>query len=141
MKVVTRLSESHDMLDRFASGLCLTYCVATPFLLTTHAGHKQLHPSNPLWWGTPDLILIAVAFIAVFWSFHHTTKQWIPRAFWLSWILMFVFILNEKSGFSYIIETTIYIPSIALVALYIYNHNYYKCTNKNCYTHAPNANI
>lgn len=132
MKAITELGNSPNLWGSLTSGLCLAHCVATPFLFTAHAGHVQGHHSHPHWWGFLDIFFIALSFFAVFYSVRNTSKYWMKSALWLSWALLAMIIVNEKIQLMPLAEAFIYIPSIALIVLHLYNRKYCQCKEDCC---------
>ncbi|MDC8005851.1 MerC domain-containing protein [Aureisphaera galaxeae] len=121
-----------DILGSTASTLCLAHCLATPFLFAAHAGHVHGHHEHPFWWGVLDLGFIVLSMVAVYWSAKNTSKNWMRYALWLSWGFLAFVIINEKLAFVHIVEEIIYIPSLVLVALHLYNRKYCNCANESC---------
>lgn len=132
MKAITKLSYYPNVLGSFASGLCLVHCVATPFLFAAHTGHVHGHHSHPFWWGIIDLLFMAISFLAVFLSVRNTSKYWMKFMLWISWALLALIIVNEKLELVLLAEVLIYIPSIALIVLHLYNRKYCQCENEDC---------
>ena len=124
--------EKSDIMGTTASALCLVHCLVTPFLFTAHMTHVREHHTAPLWWGVLDLLFIVISLIAVYWSSKHTSKIWVRFAFWISWWGLTFVILNEKFEMLHLVEEVIYIPSIALVVLHLFNRKYCKCSNHCC---------
>ncbi len=132
MNKIISLKYRSDILGSAASALCLAHCVATPFLFVAHSGHVHGHHTHPFWWGILDLFFIAISFIAVYWSVMNTSKNWMRYAMWVSWGALAFVILNEKIGAIHLVEEMIYIPSLALVGLHLYNRKYCRCDDENC---------
>jgi len=127
-----KLNTQSDILGSTASALCLMHCLATPFLFATHTVHVHGHHSSPFWWGMLDILFVVISFFAVYWSVKNSKKKAIKYALWISWALLAFVILNEKMGLVHLAETTIYIPSVALVVLHIYNRKYCNCKTESC---------
>ena len=134
MKAILKLSSYPNLWGSLASGLCLAHCVVTPFLFAAHTGHVQGHHAHPEWWGFIDLMFLVISFLAIFWSVRNTSKYWMKLSLWVSWALLTMIILNEKLTLVPISETFIYIPSIALIVLHLYNRKYCKCKEEDCCT-------
>ena len=126
------ISVRSDLFGAAASALCLAHCLATPFLFAAHTGHVHGHEASPFWWGTLDLVFIAISWLAVYWSAKHTSKKWMRVGLWISWVLLAFVILNEKFELLHIPEAAIYIPSLALVGLHLYNRKYCQCQDEAC---------
>ena len=126
------LSSKSDIIGVTASGLCFLHCVATPFLFVAHASTLSTEATHPWWWGGLDIMFLAISFFAVYWSARNTSRKWIKYTLWISWCLLSFIIVNEKFEILHLSEETIYLPSIALVFLHIYNHRYCRCDEENC---------
>jgi hypothetical protein len=122
--VTTQSWRSSDTLGAFASGLCLIHCLATPFLFVAQAGVHTHHESSPLWWGMIDIVLLVVSLLAVYWTAKNTYIQWVKIGLIVSWVLLALFILNEKFEGVHIAEAWIYLPAVSLVGLHLYNQRY-----------------
>lgn len=96
MAITLQLKERSNLWGAAASGLCLTNCLATPFLFAAHTAHAHDHHGSPSWWGFLDVLFIAISFLTVFWSVKHTSKKWMKWALWILWALLSGIILNEK---------------------------------------------
>ncbi|MEL6811349.1 MAG: MerC domain-containing protein [Bacteroidota bacterium] len=131
IKTIHLVSKS-DILGSTASTLCLAHCLATPFLFAAHAGHVHGHHSHPLWWGLLDILFIGISFMAVYWSAKNTLRSWMRYALWLSWGGLAFVIINEKLGIIALEEAVIYIPSILLAGLHLFNKKYCRCTSEDC---------
>lgn len=123
-----------DIIGSASSSLCLIHCLATPFIFATHVGHVQGHHDHPFWWGLLDSLFILISLIAVYWSAKNTSKKWMRYALWIGWVSLSFVIFNEKLGLIHLVEEIIYIPSLALVLLHIYNRKYCQCENDACCT-------
>ncbi|AWX45992.1 hypothetical protein HME9304_03024 [Flagellimonas maritima] len=136
MAISLKFSAQSDTWGSFASSLCLVHCLATPFLFAAHTGHVQGHHSSPFWWGFLDILFIIISLLAVFWSVRNTSKYWMKFALWVSWIFLATVILNEKLELVLLAEEIIYVPSLALVVLHLYNRKYCQCGNNGCCANA-----
>jgi len=132
MKAIIKLSDRPNLWGSFASGLCLVHCVATPFLFAAHTGHVHGHQSSPMWWGFLDVLFLLISFLAVFWSAKNTSKNWMKFTLWIFWALLAGIILNEKLELIHLNHEIIYLPSVALIVLHLYNRKYCQCNDNNC---------
>lgn len=123
-----------DLLGAAASGLCLIHCLATPFLFVAQAGVATHHAESPAWWGWIDISLLIVSLAAVYWAVKKTAKQWIKIAFSVSWIFLVFIIFNEKFEGFHLAEAWIYVPTVSLVLLHLYNRKYCYCEDEPCQT-------
>lgn len=126
------IKQRSDILGTFASSLCLMHCVATPFLFMAQASSVTFSSGPPTWWKFMDYIFLAISFFAIYWTTKTTTIKWIKPMLWLSWGVLLAIILNEKLELFFLPEAIIYIPSIALVILHLYNRKHCKCSTDKC---------
>ncbi|UJH67190.1 MerC domain-containing protein [Allomuricauda sp. SCSIO 65647] len=129
---LTKVINKSDWVGVFASGLCLVHCLATPFLFVAHANiglHVENHPS---WWGFLDIVFLLLSFFAVYWSAKNTSKKWVRYAFWCLWGMLALIVVNEKWALWHLAEEAIYLPSMGLVLLHLYNHRYCHCKDGDC---------
>ncbi len=121
---ITKVIDKSDWVGVLASGLCLVHCLATPFLFVAHANiglHGENHPS---WWGFLDIVFLLLSFFAVYWSAKNTSKKWVKYTFWCFWGLLTLIVANEKWTLLHLTEAAIYLPTMGLVLLHLYNHRY-----------------
>lgn len=142
-QLVKYLSQNKsDLLGSLASGICLIHCLATPFLFMAHLevghmhdahGHEHghHHGASPFWWQMIDVAFLAISFLAVFWSAKNSTKQWMKIALYASWAFLAMVIINEKLALFHWVEEIIYLPTLALIGLHLYNRRYC-CENDDC---------
>lgn len=127
-----KINSRSDIFGSTASALCLAHCLATPLLFAAHTGHAHDHGASPFWWGILDIVFIVVAWFAVYWSAKHTSRNWMRYGLWISWGLLAFVILNEKFELLHLAESVIYVPSLALIGLHLYNRKYCQCEDENC---------
>ncbi len=132
MTNLLNLSSKSDIIGAMASVLCFLHCLATPILFVAQAGLASAEESRPWWWGTMDMLFLAISFFAVYWSARNTSKQWIKYAFWSLWIMLALIIVNEKLEIGHLAEELIYVPTIGLILLHFYNRHYCRCENDGC---------
>lgn len=115
---------SPNAIGAMASGLCLVHCIATPFIFIAQSGLAAYSGNVPVWWQCIDYIFIVISFFAVFWSARKSSKDWMKKALWTSWILLSAIILSEKAHFVHLPHILLYFPALALVVLHIHNRKY-----------------
>lgn len=116
-----------DMLGATAGSLCLVHCAATPFLFITKACSVGGCAHAPMWWQAIDYLFLGVSFFAILYATRSTTKKWVRTAFWGSWALLLVAILDETFEAGLFFESFFYLPAFAIVSLHWYNHRYCQC--------------
>ncbi|TPN83062.1 MerC domain-containing protein [Aquimarina algicola] len=115
-----------------ASSLCLLHCLITPFLFMAHAGTTMFQDTHSIWWKSLDIVFLGLSFIAISRSVKTTAKPKMKYAFWTSWVLLFIIVMNEKLSVFSLPEQTIYPVSLLLVALHFYNLKYCQCKEECC---------
>ncbi len=129
---ISHIRNNPDTLGIVASGLCLAHCLVTPFLFMAHTGSVIFQGEHPAWWKSLDIIFLGLSFIAIRKSIKTTSRPNIKYAFWISWLLLFVIVVNEKLTAFPLAEEAIYVVSILLVVLHVYNLKYCQCQQECC---------
>ncbi|AZJ33072.1 MerC mercury resistance protein [Tenacibaculum mesophilum] len=127
------LKQKSDTLGALSSGLCLVHCLFTPFLfvIQSHAACCS-HEAVPFWWKSIDVLFLVISFFAIQKSVQTTSKKWMQYALWITFLILFIIILNEYTQAMKLPEKSIYVPSLGLVFLHIYNRKYCQCANNTC---------
>jgi hypothetical protein len=128
------LKQKTDLIGAIASTLCLTHCIATPFIFIAQSCSIVCCDSTPVWWGALDYFFLVVSFFAVYRSTQTTSSNLIKPFLWLSWSVLFIIIMNEKITWFPLSEQAIYFPALALIVLHLYNKKYCQCNNNKCCT-------
>ncbi|WP_370540881.1 MerC domain-containing protein [Aquimarina sp. EL_43] len=131
---ISHIRNNSDTLGIIASSLCLAHCLITPFLFIANTGSVMLQDVHPTWWKSLDIIFLGFSFIAISRSVKTTSKPKMKYAFWISWLLLFVIVLNEKFLLISLPEALIFVASLLLVVLHFYNLKYCQCKQKCCKT-------
>ncbi len=129
MKLILQRS---DTFGAITSTLCMLHCLVTPLFFIAQASAAVGHGEAPVWWRSLDYLFLVISFLAVYRSAQITSSSFIKPALWISWIALFVVIVNEKLGWIPLPEYSIYAPAMALVGLHLYNRNYCECKTDNC---------
>ena len=130
-----RLASKSDIIGSTASFLCLVHCIATPFLFVAQAGLATHTDEHPLWWGFLEIVFLVISFMAVLWTGRATSKPWMKYALWITWLVLTFIIVNEKLSLIPLPESVIYVPTVVLIGLHLYNRKYCKCEDENCLVH------
>lgn len=128
------IKQKSDSIGALASTLCLIHCIATPFIFIIQSSSINCCNEVPTWWGSIDYLFLIISFFAINRSTQITSKNWIKPFLWISWLLLFVIIINEKIALLNIDEKIIYIPAIALISLHLYNKKHCQCNSNKCCT-------
>lgn len=124
--------QKSDNIGALASGLCLIHCVATPFIFIAQTCSAHCCSDAPAWWQWIDYAFLAISFFAVLRSTKTSTSDLIKPLMWITWFALFTIILNEKFNWIVISKNLMYVTSLSLVALHLYNLKYCQCSNKEC---------
>ncbi len=124
-----------DTLGALTSMLCLIHCLATPFIFISHACCIGELESSPVWWSNLDYLFLIISFLAVMRSVKNTSKSLMKQAFWFSWVVLFLLIMNEKIQLMRLPEIITYVTALSLAVLHIYNMKYCQCKTNKCCTH------
>ena len=124
--------QKSDTIGALSSGLCMIHCFATPFFFVASACSKSCCSAAPNWWLTIDYIFLIISFIAVLFSTKNSTSNFIKVGLWLSWLGLFIFILNISYGFIDISDNIKFIPAFSLIGFHLYNIRFCRHTNKEC---------
>ncbi|MEC9303562.1 MAG: MerC domain-containing protein [Bacteroidota bacterium] len=109
-----------DYIGASASFLCFLHCITTPLFFVVASCTNICCSGTPVWWQAVDYIFIVVSFVVIL-RISKCTKKWILNLMWLSWLSLFLFLLNEKIMFFDLQKEITYIPALLLVSLHIYN--------------------
>lgn len=124
-----------DTLGACASALCMLHCMATPFLFLAAATSCSQSCCNaaPLWYQSLDYFFILLSFFAVLQSTKSSNTNWIKYGLWVSWIALFMVILNVHIyQWIYLSKNIKFIPSFTLIGLHLYNQKYSQCLENDC---------
>ncbi|GAA4232098.1 hypothetical protein GCM10022291_06050 [Postechiella marina] len=125
-------NQKSDNLGAIASSLCLLHCIATPFIFIVQSCSLTCCSNTPTWWVFIDYFFLTISFFAIYRSTQTTTSKWIKPALWISWILLFFIIVNEKMAWLSLHENLVYFPALTLIALHLYNKKYCQCNTNTC---------
>lgn len=122
----------YDSIGIIASTLCTIHCIITPFIFIAKACTATCCSDAPSWWLMIDYLFLIISFLAIFFISRNLTIKWLQIAFWSSWLLLLLSILNHSLDVFQINSNFIYIPSSAIIILHFYNLQFCKCQNKTC---------
>ena len=121
-----------DFIGACSSGLCMIHCIATPFFFFASTCSVTCCSAAPEWWKWIDYTFLAISFAAVYHSTNSETSQLIKYGLWISWLGLFLFLLNTRLEWFYISENIKFIPAFSLIGFHLYNLKYYKCNASDC---------
>ncbi len=122
----------YDSLGALASGLCMIHCIATPFLFIASACTVSCCSTTPLWWQWIDYAFLGISLFAVINVSKSSANNFIKYGLCISWMGLFLFLLNAKFLWFSLSINLKYIPALSLVSLHIYNLRFGKCKNDEC---------
>lgn len=126
------IKQKSDLIGTCTSFLCLVHCIATPFLFLAQTGSAVFSGGAPSWWRFLDYFFLVVSFAAIYRSTTTTSIKWMKPLMWISWLVLFLVIINEKLELFHLAEAAIYVPAFALIALHLYNRKYCECNTDTC---------
>ena len=121
-----------DTIGAIVSTLCVVHCLLTPLLFVAQSYTATHSHEAPFWWKNLDYLFILISVIAVYESTKKSTNKLIKAGLWMSWIMLFLLILNEKLVWIKLDEIITYCVALTLSMLHIYNLNYCQCETENC---------
>jgi hypothetical protein len=121
-----------DTIGAIVSTLCVVHCLLTPLLFVAQSYTATHSHEAPFWWKNLDYLFILISVIAVYESTKKSTNKLIKAGLWMSWIMLFLLILNEKLVWIELDEIITYSVALTLSMLHIYNLNYCQCETENC---------
>ena len=121
-----------DTIGAIASILCVIHCLMTPVLFAAQSYLAVQYEAIPFWWKNLDFLFVAISIVAVYRSSRNSTNKNIKSALWVSWLVLFLLIVNEKLAWISLEEYITYIAAFTLAILHVYNLNYCQCESENC---------
>ena len=121
-----------DTIGAIVSTLCVVHCLLTPLLFVAQSYTATHSHEAPFWWKNLDYLFILISIVAVYESAKKSTNKLIKAGLWMSWIILFLLILNEKLVWIEFDEIITYAVALTLSMLHIYNLNYCQCETENC---------
>ena len=121
-----------ETIGAIVSTLCVVHCLLTPLLFVAQSYTATHSHEAPFWWKSLDYLFILISVIAVYESTKKSTNKLIKAGLWMSWIMLFLLILNEKLVWIELDEIITYSVALTLSMLHIYNLNYCQCETENC---------
>ena len=126
MKSIKYFTNNSDFFGALTCSLCLLHCISTPLILISFTSLNTKLSMSYSWWSNFDYVFIFISFFMVYFSSRVTTVKMMKYLFWLSWGILFLIIINEKTELFQFSEYTTYIDALALSLLHIYNLKYCK---------------
>ena len=121
-----------DTVGALASALCMLHCLATPFFFIASACSLSCCSNTPLWWQWMDYLFLGISFFAIKYATKSSSEDWVVQGLWVSWSVLFLFIVNLKFEWIHLAENLKFIPAFALVGLHVYNMRYCQCKKECC---------
>ncbi|MAR30539.1 MAG: hypothetical protein CMG24_06410 [Candidatus Marinimicrobia bacterium] len=121
-----------DFIGVLSSGLCMIHCIATPFFFVAATCSATCCSTAPEWWRWIDYTFLIISFVAVYHSTKSSNSQFIKYALWMSWVGLFLFLLNARFEWFYLFENAKFIPAFSLIGFHLYNLKYCQCDSNEC---------
>ncbi len=121
-----------DTIGVLSGGLCVLHCLATPFLFATQAHIAHCCETKPMWWSSIDFIFLIISAAAIHRTVKTTTRKWIKTTFWINWFVLLFLIINEKMGWLYLPESSIYFSAFGLIFFHVINSAFCQCKKDGC---------
>ena len=126
MKKIKILTNNSDFFGVLTCSLCLVHCISTPLILISLSSLNIKLSMSYSWWSNLDYIFLLISFFMVYFSAQITTVKRMKYLFWLSWVTLFLVIINEKTNSYQFSEHITYFAITALSLLHLYNLKYCK---------------
>jgi hypothetical protein len=104
----------------------------TPVLFAAQSYLAVQYEAISFWWKNLDFLFVGISIVAVYSSSRNSTNKLIKSALWVSWLVLFLLIANEKLAWMSLEEYITYIAAFTLAILHVYNLNYCQCESENC---------
>ena len=121
-----------DTIGAIASTLCVIHCLVTPLLFAAQSYLAVQYEAISFWWKNLDFLFVAISIVAVYRSVKKSTNIYLKYALWVSCLVLFLLIVNEKLAWISLEEYITYIAALTLAILHVYNLNYCQCESENC---------
>lgn len=116
------LSYKNDIVGSTIGAFCVLHCALTPMLfLSPNFIELSNHTSALFWWKNADFLFLTIALFAVLRSSSTTSIKELKFIFWVAWLFLSIAILNERMAFFESTEIYVYLSSLILIALHLYN--------------------
>ena len=126
MKSIKYFTNNSDFFGVLTCSLCLLHCISTPLILISFTSLNTELSMSYSWWSNFDYVFIFISFFMVYFSSRVTPVKMMKYLFWLSWGILFLIIINEKTELFQFSEYATYLAALALSLLHIYNLKYCK---------------
>ena len=124
--------EKSDAIGAVSSGLCMIHCLATPVFFIAATCSASCCSAAPLWWQWLDYVFLIISFFAITHSVKSTKSNIVKYGLWISWVGLFLFILNIQFQWFLISENIKFIPAFSLIGFHLYNIRYCQCKDNQC---------
>ena len=111
----------------------MIHCISTPFFFIATTCSASCCSVAPQWWQWLDYFFLFISFFAVRQSYKITNSKLVKYGLSLSWIGLFLFIINTKADLLYLSENLKYIPAFSLIGFHFYNFKFCRCETNLCF--------
>ena len=121
-----------DAVGAISSGLCMIHCLATPVFFIAATCSASCCSAAPLLWQWLDYVFLIISFFAITHSVKTTKSNIVKYGLWISWVGLFLFILNIQFQWLLISDNIKFIPAFSLIGFHLYNIRYCQCKDDQC---------
>ena len=121
-----------DAVGAISSGLWMIHCLATPVFFIAATCSASCCSAAPLWWQWLDYVFLIISFFAITHSVKTTKSNIVKYGLWISWVGLFLFILNIQFQWFLISDNIKFIPAFSLIGFHLYNIRYCQCKDDQC---------
>ena len=121
-------SITFDKIGIAATALCMIHCIGTPFIFIAKACSTACCADAPLWWQLIDYFFLIITFWVIYNITQSKTKNWLKKAFWISWVLLLFVTINQTLQLFSINSVFFYLPAFSIIILHFYNIKFCKCS-------------
>lgn len=126
MKNIKYFELNSDYFGVLSCLLCLLHCISTPFIFISFLSLNTEFSTSYSWWSNLDYVFITISFFMVYFSTRTSTIKIMKYLFWLSWIFLFLVLIDEKTDSFQFSEYITYLAASLLSLLHLYNLKYCK---------------
>ena len=126
MKSIKILTNNSAVFGAITCWACLAHCISTPLILFSLPLLNTKLSMYYSWWSNLDYMFVIISFFMVYFSVKTTRIKRMKLFFWLSWLFLFLVIINEKTELFEFSEYLAYLATTALSLLHLFNIKYCK---------------
>lgn len=126
MKNIKFLTKTSDYFGVLTCSLPMAHCISTSLILISLSSVYTKLSMSYSWWSNLDYVFLLITVFIIYFSAQITRVKRMKYFFWLSWLSLFLVIINEKTESYRFSEYANYIAITSLYLLHLYNLKYCK---------------